>query len=204
MGRKPRQPTCKVCQHPERARVEAMHVAGVGIDAIAKQFGVSRDSVWRHCSRHLTEADKAGYLSDLPLAEMAARAAEEGVGLLDFFRITRATLMRQFQLAAACNDRRAVASLGGRLNDVLNSIGSVTGEMLRLSPGTVVNNTTFNFISSPIFLDLQKMLVRKLATHPDALSAVVEGLKELEATAAPVQNAAPMIDVTPGEHVHAI
>jgi hypothetical protein len=161
-----------------------LRIAGVGLDKIAGQFAVSRDAVWRHMGKHLSEADKAAYLAEVPLSEMLARAADEGVSLLDFFKIVRGTLMKQFQLAASVNDRKAVASLAGKLNETLNMIGNITGEMLRLSPGTVVNNTAV-FVNSPAFVDLQSMLVRKLSGYPEALSAVVEGLQELEASAVP-------------------
>src|SRR3954470_18729125 len=134
---------------------------------------------------------------------MLARAADEGVSLLDFFKIVRGTLMKQFQLAASVNDRKAVAALAGKLNETLNLIGNISGEMLRLSPGTVVNNTAV-FINSPAFTDLQSMLVRKLSGYPEALSAVVEGLQELEARAAPAPNPAALIDVTSAEMAHAV
>jgi hypothetical protein len=189
-----KKPRCKLCAHPERARIEMMRVGGVGLDAIAAQFNVSRDSVWRHMKDHVSDDERAEYLADIPLAEMLARAADEGVSLLDFFKIVRATLMKQFQLAASVNDRRAVASL--------DLIGKLTGEMLRLSPGMVVNNTAV-FVNSPMFTDLQSMLVRKLAGHPEALSRVVEGLQELEARAAPMRDNATLIDLTPVEAAHA-
>jgi hypothetical protein len=173
-----------------------LRISGVGLDKIAEQFGVSRDAVWRHQGNHLSESDKAAYLADVPLSEMLARAADEGVSLLDFFKIVRATLTKQFQLAASVNDRRAVASLAGRLNETLDLIGKLTGEMLRLSPGTTINNTAV-FLNGPIFADLQSMLVRKLAGFPEALSRVVEGLQELEARATPSSNGALLIDVGP-------
>jgi hypothetical protein len=193
-----KRPQCKLCAHPERARIEMARLAGVGLDNLAAQFDVSRDSIWRHMKDHVSEADKAAYLADVPLQEMLARAADEGTSLLDFFRIVRATLMKQFQLAASVNDRRAVAALAGRLNEVLTSIGGVTGEMLKLAPTSITDNTSV-FINSPIFVDLQSMLVRKLADHPEALSRVVEGLQELEAGVAPASNGAPLIDVKPLE-----
>ncbi len=151
---------------------------------------------------HVSEADKAAYLADVPLQEMLARAADEGLNLLDFFKIVRGTLMKQFQLAASVNDRRAVAALAGRLNEVLVSIGGVTGEMLKLAPTSITNNTAV-FVNSPIFADLQSMLVRKLTAHPEALACVVEGLQELEAKASPAVNDTMLIDAKPLEHVHA-
>jgi hypothetical protein len=77
-----------------------------------------------------------------------------------------------------------VAALAGRLNEVLLSIGGVTGEMLKLAPTSITNHTAI-FINSPAFADLQAMLVRRLSGHPEALSEVVSGLLELEAKASP-------------------
>ena len=193
---------CHVCRHPERARVELMRLSGVSLDNLAQAFGTSRDTIFRHMRDHVSAAAKAAYLADIPVHELVARAADEGVSLIDFFRIVRGTLMRQFQLAAAVNDRRAVASLAGKLNETLDMIGRITGEMLRLAPGAVVNNTTI-FLNSPMFVDLQSMLMRKLQGHPEALGRVVEGLQELEAKAAPASNGAATIDASPVEHAHA-
>jgi hypothetical protein len=193
---------CLLCNHVERSRIEMLRLAGVGIEALLAQFdGLSRDSIYRHMRDHVTQDDKAAYLADIPLQELLARAADEGVSLLDFFKIVRATLMRQFQLAASVNDQRAVAALAGRLNETLDLIGRLTGEMLKLTPGTVVNNTAV-FVNSPIFIDLQSMLVRKLAGHPEALARVVEGLQELEARVAPTPKGATLIDAMPLEHAH--
>jgi hypothetical protein len=193
---------CSICSHPERARIELSRVAGVSLRQIEESFGVSGQAVWRHMANHVSDADRAEYLADIPLQEMLARAADEGVSLLDFFKLVRGTLMKQFQLAASVNDRRAVASLAGRLNEVLVSIGGVTGEMLKLSPTSITNNTAV-FVNSPMFIDLQSMLVRKLAGHPEALSRVVEGLQELEAKASQAQNGATLIDARQLEHTDA-
>jgi hypothetical protein len=199
-----RRPRCTVCRLPrhERARIEIARLGGVGLEQLAAGSGVSRDAIWRHMRDHCSDADKAAYLVDIPLQEMVARAADEGVSLIDHFRVVRFTLMKQFQLAAMVNDRKAVASLAGKLDEVLNSIGRITGEMLRLAPGAVVNNTTI-FLNSPMFVDLQSMLMRKLQGHPEALGRVVEGLQELEARAAPASNGAATVDASPLERAHA-
>lgn len=199
-----RRPRCTICRLPrhERARIEIARLGGVGLDQVAAETGASRDAIWRHMHDHVSDADKAAYLVDVPVAEMVARAADEGISLIDHFRVVRFTLMKQFQLAAVCNDRKAVASLAGKLDEVLNSIGRITGEMLRLAPGSVVNNTAI-FVNSPMFVDLQTMLMRKLQGHPEALGRVVEGLAELEAKAAPSSNGATTIDANAVEHAHA-
>src|ERR1700756_1836968 len=75
---------CTVYRHPERHRMEMARVAGVSFEAIAAKFDTpthscKRDAIWRHCRDHLDEAARASYLADVPIQELAARAAEEGV-----------------------------------------------------------------------------------------------------------------------------
>jgi hypothetical protein len=193
-------PRCQCCAHPDRARIELLHISGVGLDTLAGQFGINRSAIWRHMARHVSEGDKAAYLADVPLAELVSRAADEGVSLLDYYRIVRGTLMKQFQLAASVNDRRAVAALAGRLNEVLISLGGITGEMLKLAPTSITNNTAV-FIQSPMFADLQAMLLQRLSPFPDALTEVVAGLMELEAKANAPGSAGPQAPML--EHSHA-
>jgi len=183
---------CSICKHPERVRIEATRIAGASLDSIAKKFGVSRDAVHRHMRAHVDDDLRAQYLADVPIKELAARAANEGVSLLDYFAIIRGILLQQFQLAASVNDKNGTAVLAGRLTDVLREIGRITGELMRAAPVQNIT-TTVNFINSPVFVDLQQMLVRRLATHPEALAAVIEGLRELESRSAS-RPMAPMIE----------
>jgi hypothetical protein len=133
---------------------------------------------------HVTEAEKAEYLADVPLKEVAKRAAEEGDSLLDYFNLIRSVVLRQMLLAASVNDGHRVAKLAARATEVLVELGRLTGELTRLAPVTNVNNTAI-FINSPIFAELQEMLIEKLRDHPPALEAVIEGLQELEARSVP-------------------
>lgn len=40
-------------------------------------------------TNHVAEADRLQYISDIPIQELAERAANEGVSLLDYFAIVR-------------------------------------------------------------------------------------------------------------------
>ena len=185
-------PPCTVCKHVDRARIEATRIAGASLDSIATKYSIGRDALWRHMARHVPEDVRLQYISDIPIKELAARASEEGVGLLDYFAIIRGVLLQQFQLAASVNDKNGTAVLAGRLTEVLREIGRVTGEIMK-SPAVQNINTTVNFVNSPIFLDLQQMLIRRLAGHPQALDAVVEGLRELESRSSPQPMASPIV-----------
>jgi len=185
--------------HPDRIRIEATRIAGASLDAIAAKCGVSRDAVHRHMHRHVSEDVQNQYRLDVPVRELAAKAADEGVSLLGYFSIVRGVLLQQFQLAASVNDKNGTAVLAGRLTEVLREIGRITGEILS-TPGIMNVSNTVNFVNSPVFTDLQAMLIKRLAGHPAAMSAVLEGLRELESRSAPRPMAAPMIEHDGGAH----
>jgi hypothetical protein len=177
---------CKICRHPDRTLIEAARVGGCGVDAIAAKFGVSRDGVWRHCKNHISDDARSDYLAAVPMSELAAKAASEGVNVLSYFSIVRDILMRQFQLAASVGDRNATASLAGRLTEVLRAIGSISGEMGSLAANSItINNTTV--LNSPIFANLQANMLTALAPYPEARNAVVAALRAMEENQAPMK-----------------
>jgi hypothetical protein len=195
-------PACSVCTHKDRSRIEASRIAGVSLTNLAKKFSVGRDSIHRHMANHVSEDERAMYIAETPIRDLAEAAASEGCSVLEYLAVIRTALMGQFQLACAANDRNGSAILGGRLTEVLREIGKLTGEILR--PPAVQNVTnTVNFINSPIFADLQAMLIRRLAGHPDALAAVVDGLRELEGRSAPQQPMPLVIEHREGAHAAA-
>jgi hypothetical protein len=179
MLRKITRARCTICSHPERARIELARVSGVSLDSIAQSFGVSGQAVWRHMANHVTDADRAVYLCDVDLKAVAERANAESLSLLDYLAIVRSTLLQQMQMAAGLNDRSGTAALAGRLNETLKLLASLTGELLRLNPVNITHNTAV-FLSSPLYVELERMLIDTLSDHPDVLSKVVNGLRELE------------------------
>jgi hypothetical protein len=191
---------CLVCAHKDRARIEQGRVAGVSLDALSRKFGPSRDSIFRHCRDHLSEDQRAMYVLETPLKDLAARASEEGVSVLEYLSIVRTILLQQFQLAAACNDKNGTAVLAGKLTEVLRLVANISGEILKAPAIQNVTNTV-NFINSPMFADLQQMLIRRLANHPAAMASVVEGLRELENRSAP-RPTAPLV-IEHREHANA-
>jgi hypothetical protein len=180
--RRSRSTTCTVCRHPDRVRIEANRLVGVMLKDLAREFGLSIPAIWRHMREHVSAEAKAEILADVPLREIAERAAKEGMSLLDYYGIVRGTVFKQLIAAGSINDRPAVATLAGRAVDVLESIGKLTGELRQLAPQSVTNNTAI-FVNSPVFVQLEEMLVKRLAPHPAALKDVLEGLNELAGSA---------------------
>ena len=54
---------CTICQHPKRAQIEIALTYGIGAPAIAQRFGVSKDALHRHRSKHLSAATRAAVLA---------------------------------------------------------------------------------------------------------------------------------------------
>jgi hypothetical protein len=177
--RRSRSSTCTVRRHHDRVRIEANRLIGVHLKDCAAEFGLSIAAISRHMRCHVDAETKSEILADVPLREIAERAAKEGMSLLDYFGIVRGTVFKQLIAAGSINDRPAVAALAGRAVDILESIGKLTGELRALAPQTVTNNTAI-FVNSPIFAELQSMLVERLAPYPPALAAVIDGLRALE------------------------
>jgi hypothetical protein len=202
MVRKISSARCSICSHPERARIELARVSGTSLRDIADTFNVNMHAVWRHMTNHVSDKQRAFYLADVDLKGLAERANSEALSLIDYLAIVRSTLLQQMQMAAGCNDRSGTAALAGRLNETLKLLASLTGELLRLNPHTVNHNVTV-FMSSPLYIELEQMLIATLSDHPDALAKVVDGLRQLEDRApAPEYTAAalaasPMREINP-------
>lgn len=175
---------CVVCNHKDRALIEFARVAGCSLDIVAAKHGISRDAIWRHMTKHVDESARADYLAAVPMKDLAAKAAEEGISVLAYFSIMRATLMKQFQLAASLNDRNATATLSGRLTEVLRAIGSISGEMGSMAANSITINNV-SIMNSPVFANLQANLLHALAPFPEARAAVVNALRQMDESSEP-------------------
>lgn len=178
---------CAVCNHPERARIEALHVAGVSLEQLGEQFDLHRDAIWRHCKSHMSEEVKASYLlGPSAIAELAKQASVEGRSVLDYLSIVRSILTNALVNEAAAGKSYAVERIAGRLIDVLQAIGAQTGEVQRLA-GTVFNlsQTNVQMINSPEFTQLQAGLLEVCQQFPEARGAIVALFQRLDAQHAP-------------------
>lgn len=163
---------CKVCQHPERARIELLIAGGAGYSAVGRKFGFKHsDPLHRHWRRHVSEERKVALrLGPVQSTALAARVAEESESVLDQHRAVRAGLWQAYATAVEAGDALNVASLAGKLTDSINATAKITGELSQ-SP-LVQHNTLINIAAAPEFARFQADLIRALARFPDAARAV--------------------------------
>lgn len=173
---------CQVCRHPERARIELLHCAGVSLDRIATKFGVHRDAIWRHAENHMTEEQRASLiLGPAKLGDLIEATAEEAGAVLEHYSIVRSVLFNQLMKVAKADDADGVAKISARITNVLRDIAKITGELTTFTNSTVINvqnNTTI--LNSAPFTDLQTGLLRVCAAHPDARADIVALFHELD------------------------
>ncbi|MDA9493289.1 hypothetical protein XI08_30335 [Bradyrhizobium sp. CCBAU 11361] len=61
-----------------------MGAGGASLDALADKFGLDRDAIWRHWSKHVPGETKVTYLcGPAQSAELVEKAASEGDSVLD-------------------------------------------------------------------------------------------------------------------------
>ena len=121
----------------------------MSLKALARQFDISKDSVWRHFRTHVSDRRKAELLAGPARVEQLANAAaDESRSLLEQLQIVRSVLLNQFLNAAEAGDRGGVANVAGRLLESLRELGRLTGELRELS-GITVNHNAINLFASP-------------------------------------------------------
>lgn len=175
-------PRCQVCRHDERWRIELLRASGASLDTLAAKFSVHRDALWRHWRDHVTDEMKASYLAGpAQLHELSAKAAEMGDSVLDHLKAVRTMLMAQLAALSEAGDARGVAFVSGRLNQTLQLIARVTGELGELAGNLTINQTNVAVGASPQFQAIQGVLLRALAPHPEARRDVVAALQQFDA-----------------------
>lgn len=156
---------CLCCNHPERAAIDAALVGGVNAETISKQYGISKQALWRHRDAHLPKAA-------IEAAKIERAEAEGRRG---------ATLLEQaHELLDKARDLLAKAEDSGDIQTALRGvkeareclvfIGRLTGDV---EPDQINITLNANFIS------FQQLIIEALAPYPDARAAVAARLAHM-------------------------
>ena len=189
---------CRVCAHPSRTQIELLLAGGAGQKAVGAKFGLSKDCIHRHWRAHVSESRKATLiLGPVQQEALRARVCEEASSVIDHHRITRSGLYDLFSAALEAGDRNAGALLAGRLTEVNNAIGRLTGELA--SSPLVQQNTVNVFMHDPGFLHFMEELAEALRDHPEARAAVLRKFEELDRREAAASDAFPQLEHQPDD-----
>ena len=173
---------CQTCRHPEIARINFLLCTGSTRVAIAKKFGLSRDSVERHTRRHISAEYRAAcrigpFRNEHELRRLLSEnSASVTENLLSIYQ----GLSARWLSAHESGSDQTLVLLTKEMLRVLDMRARISRELMP-APSTVINNV----VNLPVFIDLQNVLLRTLARSPEARAEVIRAFKEIEAKSPP-------------------
>lgn len=174
---------CKICKHPEIARLELALMSGRSTRAIGEEFNVSSDSLQRHKQNHISPARKRQLIAGpLKLDELAKLAAESDVSSLQMLTILR---NEGWSLYEECREKGYLLDAASTLKTILaivSKAAELTGELRSVGLNIMNIHGNVNTIVGASSLDLFKEEIR-VAAQRQALSngAAVPAIEAPEA-----------------------
>src|SRR5919107_3368743 len=150
---------CTVCDHPERHSIDEGLVSGAPYRSVAKRYGLSESSVYRHKIEHL------------PAHLLKAREVEEVAQADDLLEQVR-------HLQAHALDILERAEKAGDLRTALAAISQARGnlELLGKLAGELDERPVVNLNLSPQWLELRAVIVGALEPYTEARGAVLQAI----------------------------
>jgi hypothetical protein len=175
-----RKPTgmCHTCSHEARGRIELMLANHVSGPKVAKQFCLSKDSIWRHWVRHVSAEQKARLkvagASDAKV-DLERLKRTESESLLQNFIAERVRLQRIADVCESLNNFSDAVRASAAVIRVIESTAKLLGE---LKTGRMTINQSF--LLSPDWFQIRKLLSESLRPYPPAQQAVLSALRQYE------------------------
>jgi hypothetical protein len=171
--------------------------------AIAAKFGggLNKDNLCRHFNAHVSERRRKYLVGPVATEALALKAATESGSLLDRLKGMDEVLGRAFLAAARVDDFHGLANIAGRRLNLIDRLGSLTGELRRLGGlGLVINNNVSNVVAlmqHPSYFKFEAGLIEIATRHPavrDEVVALVRRLRDEAALAESEASGSPVLE----------
>src|SRR5258705_12249451 len=171
---------CHCCRHRELAGINLALARGVSVRALARRYGLSIDSLFRHRKNHLPPQLRASLIAgpDLDIDFDKLRATESQSLLANLVNL-RGRLFSALDVGEEHGDANMVARIAGQLHNNLEITGKLLGD-LHHGGSTTINNV----LIQPQYVDMRVCLVNALRPFPEAARAVAAVLHTIESKAA--------------------
>ena len=155
---------CSVCQHPRRGEIDKALVSGTPYRDISGRFDVSKSAVERHRAEHVPEAlEKAKVTED----------ARQAIDVVRQLKTINQLCIEAVSNARLAGDSRTVLMAVDRIHRQIELQAKLLGD---LDERTQVNV----LLDHPQWIETRTVIVDTLQPYPEALRAVVDGLKALK------------------------
>jgi hypothetical protein len=155
--------SCAVCIHEKRDEIDGEIVSGQPYRALARTFGVSKDSISRHANLHIPETLTKAH---------AVKEVGRAVALLD--RVEALVTAAEGLLTFGKGEKDARAWEGGvrQLRHCLELLARVTGEL--------DERPQVNLIMMPVWVELRAQILATLEPFPEARKALTDALSNAQ------------------------
>jgi hypothetical protein len=150
---------CTICVHEEHDAIDRALIGGTGFRDLARQYGVSRDAIARHRSRHLTE-NLAG--------AQDAKTVASATDLLTELRLLRVRANGYMLKAEKTGDIRTALAAIREARATLELLAELEGELDR--------RAVVNVLNAPEWVAARSAIMLALQPYPDASEAVALAL----------------------------
>lgn len=185
---------CKICKHPQRAEIDRVLVRNEsGYRTLAKRFGISASSLYRHLKNHLPELIAQGMKAEKPVERKHAPPVTEIIPPAhaeELFREHHALHQRSTEQAidavaqlkainAACLEVLKQARADGKPSILLKAVDRIARqiELQARLLGQIQEGHTINVAVLPEWHGIRQRILEALHPYPDARLAVVRALQ---------------------------
>jgi len=150
---------CAVCSHEKRIEIDEALVSGKSVRAIALQYNLSKDSVFRHSQNHLPETlVKAQSVKETEWADGLIKRVE--------------TLISKAEgLLAYGEGEKKGADWASGLRELRKSL-----ELLARVAGKLDTRPEVNIIASPQWVELRTIILQVIEPYPGAKEKLLKAL----------------------------
>jgi hypothetical protein len=157
---------CKACSHAEIARVDFLLASGAHVSALAAQFGIPQDSLYRHYKKHVSERYKriVGSSHLEGFEALIGKATEGCAETLDILDLLIRGHSQQWAIAMESGSGQTMAMHANKVLQATELRSKITRELVP-SANLTVNN---------YLLHDAAQIVSVLQDHPEAADAVLQ------------------------------
>ncbi|WP_288131783.1 hypothetical protein [Microbulbifer sp.] len=174
---------CTICDHNNRAEIELGLANRVPVRVLATRYEISKDAAYRHRNNHMPDAllQKLRTTGKDQPVDLEQLRITESEGLLQHLVAQRGKLYQLLDMAEELQHVGDACKVHARLSENLKTTGQLLGDLR--SGGTVINNQVL--MTSPEYHRVRTAIMQALRPHREALRAVGEALRCLEAQELP-------------------
>jgi hypothetical protein len=133
---------CTTCKHPERGRIDFLLAGGAGLNAVASQFGIPKESLSGHFQKHVSDRYKKMVAAQHAptFDELLTGAVSANAQTIDTLNMIVAGHSSRWAICLEAGDDRNLATHSQRILQAIEMRARITLELQPEARNLTVNN----------------------------------------------------------------